>query len=118
MPATLIQCPTCGADCSSAAPACPKCGHPFHQSGFNAKGGAKLNPAHTGRVTTTEKTGKGLKLQLSIAAIGSLVGLTMLLLAQFGPKTSGSAPTVAATVLGIFVVWLVIVKLKIWWRHG
>lgn len=65
------------------------------------------------QVQTIEQTGKGLKLQilLSIAmGISSFIWFTKL----ENPQIEGHVP---AALVGISIVWFVITKILIWWRH-
>lgn len=109
----LINCPDCGVKVSSAAPACPHCGCPMHQSGMRT---GKYNPRHTGQIVAVEQTGKGLKLQRAVAVLLLIVGFTVLFV---GIQTeAGGAMAWGAVMTGISLPWLTYVRLARWWRHG
>ena len=110
--ATLIACPACNASVSNAAPTCPKCGHPFVQSGFTHG----LNPRHTGQVVTIEKTGKGLKLAGVLGALVLIVSVVMVIVGlQEGSK---DFPAIWIVLGVLSLIWLLIVRVLTWWKHG
>jgi len=58
--------------------------------------------------TTIQQTSKGLKLQQIVAVVLMLIGLGVIM---FRPDS----PIVGLLALGL--VWWVVVKMLIWWRH-
>ena len=58
--------------------------------------------------TTIQQTSKGLKLQQIVAVVLMLIGLGVIM---FRPDS----PIVGLLALGL--VWWVVVKMFIWWRH-
>jgi hypothetical protein len=133
----LVSCPACFAGVSAAAASCPKCGHPFQQSGL---GRGRLKPQHTGRVVAIERTGKDLKLQRVLATLLLIAGVVTIVAALVRGKTD---PVMVAgdvqrdglrhildletndlvLVAGIAMLcvaapWLLFVRIATWWRHG
>ncbi len=88
----LTNCPDCGAQVSSQAPACASCGCPITAP----------------RVMTIEKTGKKLKAAQIVAVLISLAGLATC--------CGGSEHGAIGFVLGIVV--FIVVKILAWWKHG
>jgi len=70
----LIKCPDCGNDVSTAAPACPKCGHPFQLVAASA------STARQQEVTLTASIKKGSSFAGGGCALQAL-GLISLVLA-------------------------------------
>jgi hypothetical protein len=100
------------------AATCPQCAFPIHQSGLRA---GRLNPSHSGRIVTTEKTGKGLKAQQLLAVCLLITSVTMLcFLASESSKGNDLDIRLAAWGLSTFisVCWLAYVSVAKWWRHG
>ena len=112
----LVNCPDCGAGVSSLASSCPGCARPLQQSGL-APG--KLNPVHTGRIVTIEKTGKGPKL-LGALCFWALATSAAVLIYGLTPKGHKHQGTVFIGALGtmLAIAGLVIVRVLKWWRHG
>lgn len=109
----LGSCPSCNADVSILAPACPRCGHPFHQSGLAA---GHLKPRHTGQVVTTERTGKDLKAQGCLAALMLMAGLVTLIVGANARQEK--AVLWGVLMLLVSIPWVLYVKAATWWRHG
>lgn len=133
----LIACPACSAGVSSSAASCPRCGHPFHQSGL---GRGRLKPQHTGRVVAIERTGKDLKLQRVLATLLLIAGVVTIVAAV--ARGEGALFRVAAefqqdglrgilelakndpvmiagiAMLCVAIPWLLLVRIATWWRHG
>lgn len=109
----LMNCPDCAAKVSSAAPACPHCGCPMHQSGMRT---GKYNPRHTGQIVAVEQTGKGLKLQRAVAVLLLIVGFTVLFVGI--QMEAGGAMAWGAVMTGVSLPWLAYIRLASWWRHG
>jgi hypothetical protein len=109
----LVACPACASAVSAAASSCPRCGHPFRQSGVRS---GRLKPQHTGRVVAIERTGKDLKFQQLVATfllIASIV--TVAIAAQ---QERRDILVVGTAMFCLAVPWLLLVRIFIWWRHG
>jgi hypothetical protein len=112
----LVQCPECGQSVSSAAATCPQCAYPMHQSGTGA---GRLNPKHTGRIITTERTGKGLKFQKLLAALLMFSGVITWIVGASDPRHKQQGVIVAGVCMVAFsLVWYLYIRAAAWWRHG
>lgn len=103
--ANLIACPACGNQVSDQAPSCPTCGNPIASES-------------TG-VQSIQGTGKELKLQqlFSTLLIGISFAIIMGSVAGEGdPNGAGTAIGSIGTLAGL--VWLIVVRFKMWWRHS
>lgn len=115
----LTACPDCGGKVSKSAPACPICGRPI----AGARAGGYLNPTPSGSVLTTERTGKSLKLQQALATLTLLIGITCLITAFVGYSQEravelGKTMLIGAAMVGVSLPWMIVVRMKSWWRHG
>lgn len=105
--ANLIECPDCGRAVSARAGCCPQCGAPVAEDGPGLA------------VATVQKTSKRLKLHLLLSTLIFLTGVILIIVAIASEETSILAvggPGFLATLVGL--VWLIVTKLRIWWRHG
>lgn len=105
----LIPCDECGSQVSTRAATCPKCGAPVVPV-VKAEQEAIGTP-----LLTTQLTSKALKKQQVFASLLVLVSIV-------GALAGSSAyPAVAALcVLGLLggLIWLLVVRMRIWWHHG
>lgn len=103
----LIACPECDANVSTAAPACPSCGHPVGRRGRG------------GKITTTQQTAKKWKL---CGLVGFLAFVTGFVLLVVGINSTGQ-PAPGPIVGGVFLIigglgLAIFGKLAAWWFHG
>lgn len=95
---SLIDCPACDKQVSSAAVACPHCAHPL-------KG-----PANA----VTERTSKSLKKARLLAVAMTLFGF-------FGMSASGEPGSTwhIAMMLTLMVglIWNIVITFRRWWHH-
>lgn len=105
----LVRCPDCGGSVSTSAAVCPACGCPM---------GGRLNPVHSGRVVTTEATGKGLKLQHILATLTLIAGVTMLMVGVQSEPAQEETAVIGGLVAMFALGWLVLIRFLRWWRHG
>lgn len=79
-----------------------------------------LNPKATGTVQTTEQTGKGLKLQYALAVMALLVAVVGLIVhsQMRGASSDDKSVMIFGWMLGLAILWIIVVKIKMWWRHG
>jgi hypothetical protein len=86
-----------------------------------------LNPIHTGRIVTTEKTAKSLKLQQLISTLLLLASVTWLLIVIIGAMNreppdfrgnEGFSVAIAAVLFLLSLAWRIYVRIATWWRHG
>ena len=106
----LIACPDCGQNISDQAAACIHCGRPLQTKSRPAT----PEPAADPEVVTVQQTSQKLKLQLVLATLAFLLGCTMWLTASTDDPTRIFG--IAITAVGI--VWYLLVKVKIWYRHA
>jgi hypothetical protein len=78
---------------------------------------AYFNPRPAGTVVTVEKTGKGLKLQL-LLAVGLLIFGIVRLVNMVTTKGDELQGVIAGLCIVFSIVWLIVIKIKTWWRHG
>lgn len=103
----LKQCPDCGKDVSTSAPACPGCGAPMTIDRESRGSGVR-------QLTTTQETSKSLKLQQLLSALMLIVGFAMI----FISSNSGGEPNIVAGFLILIgVVWYIATRARIWWHH-
>lgn len=119
----LIACPDCGHKISDLAATCIHCGRPL---GANSKSTTTLSAASPSatraqapadadpHVVTVQQTSQRLKLQLVLATLAFLLGCAMWLTSPTDDPTRIFG--IAITAVGI--VWYLLVKVKIWYRHA
>lgn len=95
----LQECPACDRQVSSAAAACPHCGHPI---------GRPTDSERSERTVTTQETGK-------IAKINQAMGVLVILVGAGLATVEGP---VGALVMGIGLVWLIGARIYGWWHYG
>ena len=108
----LINCPDCNNKVSSAAQACPNCGHPVAQ--------IKNIAATKEPLTTTQLTSKKYKVHSVISGLLALFGAPMFLIPAVLFSNDGDfeqAFTFGFFGSAIMAYWLFI-KMKIWWHHA
>ena len=119
----LIACPDCGHNISDLAATCIHCGRPLGaKSKSTTTPSAASAPATRGQppadahsnVVTVQQTSQTLKLQLVLATLAFLLGCTMWLTASTDDPTRIFG--IAITAVGI--VWYLLVKMNIWFRHA
>lgn len=121
----LVQCPECSHAVSDRAFDCPKCGFPINdrrpledplQQLAALQQQRNLNYATPGRlppVQTIEFTSKALKGQVLLAAMVIIIsGIVYFTAPEFDVKM------IAAAVGGFGAIWLIVVRITIWWNHG
>jgi hypothetical protein len=97
----LIKCEECGRQVSDQAASCVGCGAPI---GGSARDGARV---------TTQSTGKDLKAHIVWAAVAMGLG-GLIAIAGDG----GGAKAFGALVAVVGLIWYVVARTQIWWRHG
>lgn len=101
----LIKCPDCGTEVSDSAQVCTKCGRPI--------AGGNSDVAHTTHVTV-EKTKKSLKIQQLFSIILIIASVILIIM----KNSDGGDASYDYIGLGIGIVWLILVKIAIWWNHA
>ena len=104
----LINCPECNKEVSDKAATCPSCGVTIAQHIEMEK--------HEKKLTTTQLTGKSLKLQSALSGIIFAIGFFM----SLSPESqSGGLAGISLHVLLMFFgfVWWVTTRIRIWWNH-
>lgn len=103
----LQQCPECGGQVSSAAPACPHCGY------SPARVHQQTAPQ---RVQTVESTSKQWKAGQAIGGIACVIGT----MSFCGGASSGSGDAAAVGLLigGLGFLLFVGSRIAAWWYHG
>lgn len=107
----LINCPECEKQVSDRAATCPNCG-----VGITT---ARETQAAGQHIQTMQKTSKKLKMHLLMAALASVLGLLLMLIAS----TSASADfQMTGFAFGLLLaisgtVWLIGTRFRIWWHH-
>ena len=96
----LIQCPECRNTVSETAAACPHCGAPVAPP-----------------VATIQETGKGLKLEILLAAICCLTGGIWIIVAYKTSTASADSIAFAVSLLVVGALWYFVTKIRIWWHH-
>ncbi|QEE24561.1 zinc ribbon domain-containing protein [Rhodanobacter glycinis] len=117
----LITCPDCGASISDKAPACLKCGYPVKAeepihlhapaipSRAQVSGSAHENRNDRGKVYTTQRTGKDVKIM-------SLFGWTSLFVAAI--IFFNGTPDMFIISLLIGVGLLILSRIISWWKYS
>lgn len=104
----LQDCPACDRQVSSAAAACPHCGHPI---------GAPTDSARSERTLTTQATGKQAKRHQLLAGLVIAVGVIFII----GGSQSGGAPTplvIGWSLFGVGFLWYFLARFYAWWHYG
>lgn len=104
----LVKCPECAASVSSAAAACPKCGHPI--AGQSAPLGNK--------VQTVELTGKKYKAHILLSGLGMSAGAALFFAGILPDSPNQDLALAGGCVFGAAFVWWVINAITAWWHHG
>ncbi len=101
-----IPCPKCDHKVHDQATSCPYCGAPM---------------AHPGApdVQTIEKTAKSLKAHILIGVCIIIAGLVSLCgTAIRSAETGGVVSPAPVLIIVVGLLWVVVTKIFIWWRHG
>lgn len=99
----MTKCPECGTEVSDKAEKCPKCAYPI--SGQSS----------TEKVQTIEQTSKRLKKQMIFALLAMMIGVIIAISSSSSNSTGGIFFGMLLTISGI--IWVITVKIKIWWHH-
>ena len=103
---SLIKCPECGTQVSTAASACPKCGAPIATQGIGTP------------LSTIQQTSKKLKAHIIFSSLAFWIGVIWLLIfINSDPKTPNASPTIPVLLLLTGMIWFLITKFRIWWHH-
>lgn len=100
---------------------CPECGNVTIVPQPNHPNGSNYAPVHSGKVTTTERTSKRLKLHIMIAWLLLIVGVILFCvgLSNYEPDTNDTWFVVFGLLLGVVgIIWGIATRIDIWWRHG
>lgn len=108
----LISCPECNAEISNQANACPKCAYPIKNSSAKVK------------VTEVQFTKKKLKIHRTIALTMFYLGLFSLPLMSilkgngYGDSYFILLLSILWIILPISIIYLLILRILIWWNHA
>jgi uncharacterized membrane protein YvbJ len=115
----LVVCNECGEQISEFATSCPKCGFP-RRTGEQEVSGIKA-----GAPIEIELTNKRLKLQSLIASLLVIIGFCiMIMTAMLGDayphekRTFGFLSSLGFVAIVVGLVWLIVTRVRRWWRHG
>jgi DNA-directed RNA polymerase subunit RPC12/RpoP len=109
----MVKCGECGAEVSSKAPACVKCGAPI----------AAESQAAGAALTTTQGTSKKLKALTLLAWVMIIAGVVMFSTALPDRETAAAGeaaepPMTAALLFVAGILLWIITKFRRWWHHG
>jgi uncharacterized membrane protein YvbJ len=99
----MTKCPECGTEVSDKAEKCPKCAYPISGQSSAEK------------VQIIEQTSKRLKKQMIFAILAMILGLIIAISSSTNNSTGGSVFGMLLIITGI--IWVITVKIKIWWHH-
>jgi uncharacterized membrane protein YvbJ len=108
---SLISCPECGNQISTLAAACPKCGAPVKkQAGI---------PLDAPTVAATGLTSKALRKQQLWAALLIIAATVAAIAIAHGPNSYSDRfwGVFWLFALGLGVIWMVVIRVRVWWRH-
>lgn len=105
----LIHCPECGKDMSKAAALCPGCGAPVVAAA-----------AETDAAEATQATGKKLRIQQLIAVLLVIIGPLMILIGGSNPNIHQGSGAAMFGLLALLIglIWLIVVRIRIWQRRS
>ena len=101
---SMIKCPECGIQVSDKAERCPKCAYPISNSSAGEK------------VQMIEQTSKKLKKQLIFAVITMAIGIIAMMVSVANPSNK-VIMTFSGLLMWVGLIWIIVIKSKIWWHH-
>jgi hypothetical protein len=104
----LIRCPECDSEVSDKAQTCPRCAFPIAQQ-LQAPLSADNRPIEV------ELTSKRLKMQEALAVLLVLLGMGTGVAGALSESDIGCGVSTLMVLVGF--IWLVVVRVRVWWHH-